>query len=151
MMLVMLLEALGWSHCGPLPPRKRRDKNVRPMKAPKLENACLDRARRTRKRKSSRQKTLLIIRQYDTRLQPQHFLSMRQRVWWQQRVAQRTRSKEHEATNKKQRTRSKAQEPKNKKQRTRSKEQPTDRPTNEPTKGTNKETSTQTTTAHEIP
>ena len=68
---------------------------MRPMKAPKLENACLDRARRTRKRKSSRQKTLLIIRQYDTRLQPQHFLSMRQRVWWQQRVAQNKKQRKH--------------------------------------------------------
>ncbi len=98
-MLIMLVEVLGyswnigWSHCGPLLQRKIEGlKNVRPMKAPTFENAYLDRTRRTRKKKSCRQKTLLIIRQYDTRLQPQHFL--RQHAWRQQRVAQRTRSKE---------------------------------------------------------
>ena len=71
---------------------KRGIKNVRPMKAPTFENAYLDRARRTNKKKSCRHKNLLIIRQYDTRLQPQNFL--RQHAWRQQRVAQRTRSKE---------------------------------------------------------
>ena len=71
---------------------KRGIKNVRPMKAPTFENAYLDRTRRTSKKKSCRHKNLLIIRQYDTRLQPQHFL--RQHAWRQQRVAQRTRSKE---------------------------------------------------------
>ena len=67
---------------------------MRPMKAPTFENAYLDRARRTSKKNSCRHKKLLIIRQYDTRLQPQHFL--RQHAWRQQRVAQRTRSKEVE-------------------------------------------------------
>ena len=71
---------------------KRGIKNVRPMKAPTFENAYLDRTRRTSKKKSCRHKNLLIIRQYDTRLQPQNFL--RQHAWRQQRVAQRTRSKE---------------------------------------------------------
>ena len=71
---------------------KRGIKTVRPMKAPTFENAYLDRARRTNKKKSCRHKKLLIIRLYDTRLQPQNFL--RQHAWRQQRVAQRTRSKE---------------------------------------------------------
>ena len=65
---------------------------MRPIKAPTFENAYLDRTRRTSKKKSCRHKKLLIIRQYETRLQPQHFL--RQHAWRQQRVAQRTRSKE---------------------------------------------------------
>ena len=37
---------------------KRGIKNVRPMKTPTFENAYLDRARRTCKKKSCRQKTL---------------------------------------------------------------------------------------------
>ena len=65
---------------------KRGIKNVRPMKTPTFENAYLDRARRTCKKKSCRQKTLLIIRQCDTRLQTQHIL--RRRSWRQRRVAQ---------------------------------------------------------------
>ena len=63
------------------------------MKAPTFENAYLDRARRTCKKKSCRQKTLLIIRQYDTRLQPQHFL--RQHAWRQRRVAQNKKQRKH--------------------------------------------------------
>ena len=76
---------------------KRGIKNVRPMKAPTFENAYLDRTRRTRKKKSCRQKTLLIIRQYDTRLQTQHIL--RQRAWRQRRVAQNKKQKVPTATN----------------------------------------------------
>ena len=68
-------------------------KNVRPIKAPTFENAYLDRARRTSKKKSCRQKSLLIIRQYDTRLQPQHIL--RRRAWRQRRVAQNKKQRKH--------------------------------------------------------
>ena len=67
------------------------------MKAPTFENAYLDRARRTSKKKSCRQKTLLIIRQYDTRLQPQHIL--RRRAWQRQRVAQNKKQEVSTATN----------------------------------------------------
>ena len=45
---------------------KKGIKAVRPMKAPTFENAYLDRARRTNKKKSCRHKKLLIIRLYDT-------------------------------------------------------------------------------------
>ena len=62
-------------------------------KAPTFENAYLDRARRTSKKKSCRQKTLLIIRQYDTRLQPQHIL--RRRAGRQRRVAQNKKQRKH--------------------------------------------------------
>ena len=62
-------------------------------KAPTFENAYLDRARRTSKKKSCRQKTLLIIRQYDTRLQTQHIL--RRRAWRQRRVAQNKKQRKH--------------------------------------------------------
>ena len=66
-------------------------------KAPTFENAYLDRARRTSKKKSCRQKTLLIIRQYDTRLQTQHIL--RWRAGRQRRVAQNKKQKIPTATN----------------------------------------------------
>ena len=62
-------------------------------KAPTFENAYLDRARRTSKKKSCRQKTLLIIRQYDTRLQTQHIL--RRRAGRQRRVAQNKKQRKH--------------------------------------------------------
>ena len=67
------------------------------MKAPTFENAYLDRTRRTSKKKSCRQKSLLIMRQYDTRLQTQHILH--RRAWRQRRVAQNKKQKVLTATN----------------------------------------------------
>ena len=100
MMLIMLVEALGYSwnigcsHCGPLLQRKKRDKKCAAYKGTNIRKRLFG------SHKTYKQKKIMSAQKFADNPTVRHPTPntklLRQHAWRQQRVAQRTRSKEVE-------------------------------------------------------